>query len=383
MAFTPLSKLVPPSAFLTKVMETREDLRKIREYLRELTDWAASQFTSIQSTLGSTIVNSFNSRTGAVVPTSGDYTATLVGLGNVTNDSQLKRSANDFNTFTHKTAPAAADVLILEDSAAVGVKKYATITEVVGSTAASQSPYTIRTSAASAVDDEFYGGSADLATRGWTVRNMTAGVAMTRVGDVDPWAASTLTTSQYRSTIQGTYLLLQIPTNNNRVFVYRALTPSTAGHVFARCEITAGISVSNNFCAARAWIDNAGIPNNGAGTTLSAFAMIQNDTNNMDERFGRGDTTDVTVTSGDNLTSRDGRGFFYSATNQYRYFASGVGGIHLAVPLAAAVTGPTISALAWIGFDLLNTDNTSPTKNLNGMFTIDYIRHYTGTGWVL
>lgn len=49
---------------------------------------------------------------------------TAVGLGSVTNDSQLKRSANDFNTFTEKTTPAANDILIIEDSAASGAKKY-------------------------------------------------------------------------------------------------------------------------------------------------------------------------------------------------------------------------------------------------------------------
>lgn len=58
-------------------------------------------------------------------------TKTSIGLGNVTNDAQLKRSANDFSSFSHKSTPVGADVLLIEDSAASGVKKYSTVTEVL------------------------------------------------------------------------------------------------------------------------------------------------------------------------------------------------------------------------------------------------------------
>jgi len=46
-----------------------------------------------------------------------------VGLGNVTDDAQLKRAAGDFATFTEKTTPASADLVLIEDSAAAGAKK--------------------------------------------------------------------------------------------------------------------------------------------------------------------------------------------------------------------------------------------------------------------
>jgi hypothetical protein len=55
-------------------------------------------------------------------------------LRNVTNDAQLKRSANDFNTFTLKSTPVSTDILLLEDSAASGAKKYTTISGIAGST---------------------------------------------------------------------------------------------------------------------------------------------------------------------------------------------------------------------------------------------------------
>ena len=51
-------------------------------------------------------------------------TAAQVGLGNVTNDAQLKRAANDFSSFTEKTTLSADDVFLIEDSAASGAKKF-------------------------------------------------------------------------------------------------------------------------------------------------------------------------------------------------------------------------------------------------------------------
>lgn len=50
-------------------------------------------------------------------------TKAQVGLTNVTDDAQLKRSANDISTFTEKVTPVNADILLIEDSAAAGVKK--------------------------------------------------------------------------------------------------------------------------------------------------------------------------------------------------------------------------------------------------------------------
>jgi len=55
----------------------------------------------------------------AETPTVVTVTVTSGGsyLPNVTNDAQLKRAENDFTTFTEKTVPISADVLLIEDSA--------------------------------------------------------------------------------------------------------------------------------------------------------------------------------------------------------------------------------------------------------------------------
>jgi microcystin-dependent protein len=56
-------------------------------------------------------------------------TNTQVGLGNVTNDAQLKRAANDFDVFGTKTL-VGADRFIIEDSESSFVKKYITLSNI-------------------------------------------------------------------------------------------------------------------------------------------------------------------------------------------------------------------------------------------------------------
>ncbi|MEJ2671231.1 MAG: hypothetical protein P8168_03305 [Deltaproteobacteria bacterium] len=49
--------------------------------------------------------------------------ASDVGLGNVTNDAQMKRAAGDFADFSEKATPVNADLLLVEDSENGGAKK--------------------------------------------------------------------------------------------------------------------------------------------------------------------------------------------------------------------------------------------------------------------
>lgn len=69
---------------------------------------------------GGGVVTSFNTRVGAVVPQTGDYTPIEIGLGNVTNDVQAKA---DFSGYTDKSIPVDLDSFILNDSAASGAIK--------------------------------------------------------------------------------------------------------------------------------------------------------------------------------------------------------------------------------------------------------------------
>ncbi len=59
-------------------------------------------------------------------------TKAQVGLGNVTNDAQLKRAAGDFGSFAEKTSPAGADLVLIEDSANSFNKKKVQIANLSG-----------------------------------------------------------------------------------------------------------------------------------------------------------------------------------------------------------------------------------------------------------
>jgi hypothetical protein len=69
--------------------------------------------------------------------TSNPHTVTKaqVGLTNVTDDAQLKRAAGDTNSFTEKTTPIAADLVLIEDSAATNAKKKVQLGNIPGTTA--------------------------------------------------------------------------------------------------------------------------------------------------------------------------------------------------------------------------------------------------------
>lgn len=157
---------------------------------------------------GGGAVSSVFGRTGAVTAQAGDYNATQVGLGNVTNDAQLKRAAGDFSTFSSK-APVSADVLLLEDSAASGAKKHATVGSL---TQEPVSPF-LPQAGSDSWNDEFSDGSPDLAARGWTVEQWSTGTPMTRVGDVTWHAGASTGTTEYRSTIVGSSLWIQTGAN--------------------------------------------------------------------------------------------------------------------------------------------------------------------------
>lgn len=214
-----LKRPVPPSAFLTKDPETREDFRKIREYLRELQDWAF-QMAEESGGGGTTGVTSFNGRTGAVVPDVADYSSYY-----------LLRSANDFTTFAAKTALVANDVFLIEDSAASYAKKKVLASAILTPTgfARTGNPYWDGPTTPDAWNDDFTAfdqtGSADLATRGWTVWNHTTGVAMTRRGDIEQ-LSPTVTVNQYNSRLVGSSLFIQFHNTPQTYFIIKATSGS-------------------------------------------------------------------------------------------------------------------------------------------------------------
>tara|TARA_R110000868_G_C10972634_1_gene770642 strand:+ start:23314 stop:24663 length:1350 start_codon:yes stop_codon:yes gene_type:complete len=72
-------------------------------------------------------VLSVNTKTGAVV-----LNATDIGLGNVTNDAQMKRAANDYNLITEKVTPVDDDIVLIEDSEDAFNKKVVKLSNLIG-----------------------------------------------------------------------------------------------------------------------------------------------------------------------------------------------------------------------------------------------------------
>lgn len=98
-------------------------------------------------------------------------------------------------------------------------------------------PYIDQPLTPSSVDDEFDVGSPDLAARGWTVHRASNRAVLTRVGDVLWWAPSNeagLTATQYRSTIVGSKLMLQLPTTTSGdILIFKAIADADPSGLYA------------------------------------------------------------------------------------------------------------------------------------------------------
>lgn len=87
------------------------EIQDITDKINGLSTSSKSVIEVISQSGNLSAVTSVNGKVGAV-----SLTSTDVGLGNVTNDAQLKRVGNDFNTFTEKSIPTKSDILLGEDA---------------------------------------------------------------------------------------------------------------------------------------------------------------------------------------------------------------------------------------------------------------------------
>lgn len=85
-----------------------------------------------------------------------NVTKAQVGLGNVTDDAQLKRSANDFNSFNEKAIASANDIILIEDSDNNYVKKKIRISSISSSGGGGGANYWLDVSATVIGSDSFY-----------------------------------------------------------------------------------------------------------------------------------------------------------------------------------------------------------------------------------
>ncbi|HKT94675.1 MAG TPA: hypothetical protein VJS18_21125 [Paraburkholderia sp.] len=182
---------------------------KVKDALNTLKSSIAALVTGVSSVFG---------RSNAVTAQNADYAAFY-----------LNRGANDFNTFSQKPSPTGADLVLIEDQAAGGAKKYATITGCVSG--ASGNPYIDPPASPNAFDDEFSSGSPDFAVRGWTVVSGTT--VQTRSGDINPWNVAGPAANTYWSTIIGSWIFVQAPIGV-QLDIYKNITLANGDTYFAR-----------------------------------------------------------------------------------------------------------------------------------------------------
>jgi len=243
----------------------------------------------------------------------------------------------------------------------------------------SGNPYIDPPAVASSFDDEFESGSADLATRGWTVRNTSVGTSMSRVGDIDPFDTS-LTSGQYRSRLVGSQLLIQLPQGAD-VAVYKAFT-TTGCYLWVRGGAplsTAGTTAQNLFGVAT-WGNSGGVidTNNRTYTGVirgtSAPSMIG--ASIVGGSYSEGLFTDGNLHIPDICIQR------CSSTSTYRHmFAASSAGSNSVVERSGS--SPNLSNIAYAGFLLWKPSTTGSTTDTQ-IFSIDFFRviQSTANTWI-
>jgi hypothetical protein len=109
-----LTGITPSQVGLVKVSNDKQ--------VKAATASTDGNFVSWSGTTGDSVIDS-GKKAADFAAASHVHTPNQVGLGNVTNDAQLKSAAGDFASFTEKTSPVSADLLLIEDSTANGAKK--------------------------------------------------------------------------------------------------------------------------------------------------------------------------------------------------------------------------------------------------------------------
>jgi hypothetical protein len=238
-----MDRPIPPSNFKTQDGNVREDLRRLRVYLEQLNDWITA-----------------NANAGALTQAQADL-------------RYLLRSAGDFGTFTHLSAPASASRVLLEDSAASFAKKYSTLAELGFSSiyGAGSVPLWVPPAARGltpgTLDDEF--DSTTLAA-GWTFRDITTGptIRTPNVGSFNENVSLTGATTVPNVSLhtQGRRSWMQVQTTTTGPAIYDIYKPFTwaAGQVYwcraARMTRKVGTVPTTGTMALHVWANLAGVP---------------------------------------------------------------------------------------------------------------------------
>lgn len=303
-------------------------------------------------------------------------TKAQIGLGNVTDDEQLKRAANELSSFAQKSTPASSDLILIQDQSAAGALKHSTIGSLILPAHSSRDPIWDPPTVGSSDDDEF---TVDgLATGAYTMYvDAAPPITCIRDGALDMTAAPAA--NHYRSSVIGSTLYVQIP--NGAAFM---MTKPFAGALSTQQWWMLGIGCAgeptgntNNPRAGLYFFKQAGsLPDQ---TNRGGVRMIQSVS--RFEAFG-------TVAGASNISATGGLGdpsgwsadgivacvkHGSAAAQNFSGFAFKRGGQLLAIP--AATTPQYNSATDYVGIYLLSNLANLPVPGVNStLFAIHFLR---------
>ena len=346
---------------------------------------SATKVVGITETSGPTAlaigpINDFQllQRVGSTVVGTAYPPTTLAGDVNGPMTSNQVNAIHETSGPTQLTIGAISDGQILQR---VG-------TTVVGSAGSlsTGNPYLDPPAVPNAFDDEFDSGSADLATRGWQIWDSVVGGVLTRAGDIDIWSSTALenppVSGTYRSSIVGSYLLLQLPVGGRSVSITRAFTPGTSGTVYGRvqghfergiavADITnAGIFVEDNNTAANRV--NVGVTQNVTPIPVRVVGAI---------KAGVYNTLTFANLSSNTTNDVDIVGLRYCGTATYYDVGLSTGGFPVTMaPVGGFVTNtPNVNLMTRAGAVF---DRGATTTNSLNILAIDFLRFVPGDDWI-
>jgi len=254
-------------------------------------------------------------------------------------------------------------------------------TAVVGSTpiAPSGNPYIDPPLVANAFDDEFNTGSADLATRGYIVKN-SAGTTLVRSGPVDAWSSVGPGAGTYWSTIVGSQILIQLPVIASSYFIGKSISLASGDTYFTRIGTSQRFDsavANSNFTDIGFYGNSGGVPDLNNRVYISEYSG-NGTTPLIDISRITGGVQTVTNRTPPGVPVSDIRGIRWLSGTTYSPFITNSGS---GDTLTANTTGGLANtSVAYFG--ILFTIATGFAGTVPQILSVDFFRKTTSSAWI-
>jgi hypothetical protein len=238
------------------------------------------------------------------------------------------------------------------------------------------SPYLSVPASPDAFDDEFTSGSADLATRGYTVIDAATGTTLTRSGDINPWNATGPAGNTYWSTLIGGWLFLQ-GRSGVQIDFYKSLILAPGDTYFMRTGGTFTFGTTQQhfhelgfYAPSGAQLDNNNRVYNTQREFNSGFILVHEI-----QRVTAGVTGSGTGNT-QALGTPDIRGIRYDSGTLFQGFVVDSGSGRISTTQMAGA--PAAASLTRVG-----VRNQFTSSGIPQIAAIDFIRKKSGNAWLV